>query len=84
MKAVCCESSHRKGMLGKSGRRRVLQRKQLVQRLGSERYRTKLMENRKQFHLVGTWSADCWGEEGSGCGEKDGCRVNGDQIMEIF
>lgn len=66
MKAVCCESSHRKGTLGKSGRRRVLQRKQLVQRLGSERQRTKLMENRKQFHLVGTWSADCWGEEGRG------------------
>lgn len=39
-----------------------------MQRLGSKRDGTRLMENRKQFHLVGTWSAECWGEEDVGGG----------------
>lgn len=49
-----------------------------MQSLGSKRDGTRLMENRKQFHLVGTWSAECWGEEDVGGG------VHGGHIMKVF
>lgn len=42
-----------------------------------------LLGNGKQFLWVGTWSVACWGEEG-GCVEKDGWRVDGDQISKIL
>lgn len=48
-----------------------------MQRLGSEREREdRLMENGKRFRLVGTRSAECWGEE-------DGCGGGGTGVMEI-
>lgn len=43
----------------------------------------RLADNEKRFHLVGTRSAECWGEE-DGSGGRGWGDVSGDQIVKIL